>query len=129
MVVFVDFQGFNYGNCTETLTIKELAVFNTNKSAPDIFLFKPPDDLSTLPHRYQKQADWLTNNFHGLSWNCGNYDYENMTRTGRGADDGAAARKRARDGTGWRRRGNGRGTGWRRRGDGRDTHTHTHILG
>ncbi|EFA02615.1 hypothetical protein TcasGA2_TC008335 [Tribolium castaneum] len=78
MVVFVDFQGFNYGNCSDTLTIKELAVFNTNKSEPKSFLFKPPEDLSTLPHRYQKQTDWLTHNFHGLSWNCGIYEYENL---------------------------------------------------
>lgn len=44
------------------------------------FFFKPPENILTLPHRYQKQADWLTNNFHGICWSFGITDYEKLTQ-------------------------------------------------
>ncbi|EFA13594.1 hypothetical protein TcasGA2_TC001481 [Tribolium castaneum] len=68
-------DGINPG---EHLIIKELVVLNTDKPSLKFFLFKPPEDLSTLPHRYQRQADWLTYNFHGLCWSSGISEYEKL---------------------------------------------------
>ena len=75
-VLFLDYQGFLIER--KSFFIKELAILDFRKSEPEHYLFKPPEDISTLPHSYQKQADWVTKHCHGISWCAGGVAYEEI---------------------------------------------------
>lgn len=76
VVVFIDFQGFVIDR--KSFIIKELSVLNNEELAPEHYLFKPPQDIPTLPHCYQLHTNWLTRNFHGLDWSGGFEVYEEL---------------------------------------------------
>lgn len=65
--IFVDILGFKtYRNrfiCKEFCLIDNEYIFHTSVKSPYIF--------DKMPHHYKKQAYWLTNSYHGLSYDCG----------------------------------------------------------
>lgn len=79
MVVFADYQAFNFGGKIQV--VKELAIFDTSKKAPENFLFKPPEDLSFLSDRYQKRENLFTSNCQGFCWSSGTIEYKKLTET------------------------------------------------
>jgi hypothetical protein len=76
----VDVQGFQYG--TSNFICKEIAIINTINGKSDHAMLKLPFDKTLFNHRTEKQWDWLTNNLHGLQWDCDwhcNINFENLT--------------------------------------------------
>lgn len=64
---FVDFQGFK--DNSNRFVVKEFALLTKNIKLHDII--KSPVFV-TLDEKHQKQAKWLTENYHGLDWRSEN---------------------------------------------------------
>lgn len=77
-VCVVEFQAFR-GNEDEYI-VKELAiaVARGNNISPKVLLFKPPYVRNTLCKKSLKMSYWLENNYHGISWEDGHVDFEQM---------------------------------------------------
>lgn len=71
-MLVVDFQGFFIPHFIP----KEMAVTNGEHSAH--FLFKPPCLLYELPQHVQTSVKRLTKTVHGIRWNSGFVDLENI---------------------------------------------------
>lgn len=64
--VFIDLQGFK--DNSNRFIVKEFALLTNNLKFHDII--KSPAII--LDEKHEKQAKWLTENYHGLNWCCGN---------------------------------------------------------
>lgn len=62
---FIDFQGFK--DNLNRFIVKEFALLTKNLKFHDII--KSPAII--LDEKHEKQAKWLTKNYHGLEWRCG----------------------------------------------------------
>lgn len=71
--VVIDIECFRYRNLE--WVVKEIAVYGDYL---DSMVFKAPYLFNTLETHVQKAFRWLTNNFHGLDWNSGDYPYERL---------------------------------------------------
>uniref|UniRef100_A0A1Y1LTA4 Uncharacterized protein n=1 Tax=Photinus pyralis TaxID=7054 RepID=A0A1Y1LTA4_PHOPY len=67
MVVVVDVQSFKTSK--KCFSPKELAIYNGKQMAH--FVFKPPFPWSSLDNEFQRQANWVTHNHHGIKWESG----------------------------------------------------------
>lgn len=67
MNIIIDIQGFKATD--KTFIPKELAAYDGYKTAH--YIFKPPYQFNCLPIQLQKQAKWLMNNHHCISWETG----------------------------------------------------------
>lgn len=78
MEYFCDVQGFldNYRN----FIVKELSIISSDhgKTLNEHYLFKPPFPFNQLSIKMQKMATWLRNAHHGLDWNCGIHNLEQI---------------------------------------------------
>lgn len=66
---FIDFQGFK--DNSNRFIVKEFAVKTKNLKFHDIIKSPKADSVAILDKEHQKQAKWLTENYHGLEWNSG----------------------------------------------------------
>lgn len=67
MPLIVDIQGFKIGE--KKLVVKEFAAYDGSHICH--YVFKPPFAFHSLPLEYQRQANWLMSNHHGIDWNAG----------------------------------------------------------
>lgn len=74
--VIVEFQGF-YGLHGEFL-VKELAIVGVSNVQCEKILFTMPVNRHQLPCESIRQNDWLTRNFHHISFDEEGDDYENL---------------------------------------------------
>lgn len=65
--MIIDIQGFNIEK--NKFIPKELAAYDGNKVCH--YIFRSPFSMNLLEPEFHKQATWLTNNHHGISWNEG----------------------------------------------------------
>lgn len=75
-VALVDFQ-YCYGSQNK-IFIKELAFMGGASVAPFYFLFKPPFDEKELDKEIQDKNSFCKSVIHGINWNDGNVDYNNV---------------------------------------------------
>lgn len=73
MTAFIDMQGFKGLN--NKFIVKEIAVLYKDNTYQHFILY-PPFNLQTLSIELQRQASWLYQNYHGLSWDGGNTSLE-----------------------------------------------------
>lgn len=66
---FVDFQGFKSNS--NRFIVKEFAMKTKNIKFHDIVKSPKANVAAILDEDHQRQAKWLTENYHGLDWNCG----------------------------------------------------------
>lgn len=75
--ICIDFQGFKTNR--NEFIIKEVAVvFNAKEHIN--FIIKPPFDFQYLTPEKQKEANWLTNNYHHLKWNDGSVSFRSIIK-------------------------------------------------
>lgn len=74
MPLILDIQGFKAEK--NKFIVKELAAYNGHKTAH--YIFKPPFSIKLLPPDLEKQAEWLTHNYHGIDWSEGCTPYFNF---------------------------------------------------
>lgn len=74
---FVDLQGFKSN--TNKFIVKEIAIVTKTTTFHDI-IKSAPSVFSHLDAVHQKQAKWLTYNFHGLKWNWGSITFNEMRK-------------------------------------------------
>lgn len=67
MLLILDVQGFKVEK--NKFIVKEMAAYDGKKICH--YIFKPPFPLKLLSPDLQKQANWLTKNYHGIHWNEG----------------------------------------------------------
>lgn len=65
--VVVDIQFFKTEE--KVFTPKELAVYDGTHISH--YIFKPPFNFLELPDKLKPEAEWVTNNHHGISWDEG----------------------------------------------------------
>ena len=74
MEFIIDAQGFK--KAYNEFIFKELAIVPVAEDVqPIVYLFEPPHDWDLLERRYKCENSWLTNNYHGMSWECGDVPY------------------------------------------------------
>lgn len=77
MQYVLDVQGFK--KPVEDYVAKELAILPLfRKDDPLVLLFKPPIPWRRLTDKYKKENTWLLHNFHGISWDSGNIEYDQI---------------------------------------------------
>ena len=76
MVHYVlDIQAFK--RYLNRVVVKEVAIVALETDAqPSVFLFKPPFPWEGLCAEFRSSNEWLSRNFHGLSWEQGDIPYE-----------------------------------------------------
>lgn len=74
---FVDTQGFVFNK--NTFSVKEICIFTKNIKFHEFV--KPPFPFNELISHHQKQAEWLEENYHGLNWNAGYIDLQELKKT------------------------------------------------
>lgn len=78
MSAFIDFQGFQEPQ--GLFVVKELVIQPINsRSSPTIKIFKPPCEKSRLTEEYKKIVDNCEKNYHGISWEAGHDQYNNVS--------------------------------------------------
>ena len=77
MEYVVDMQGFKKpGN---DYVLKELAIAPLQgDEEPVVLLFKPPFPWRKLTEKYKRQNLWLELCYHGIAWNSGEHDYDQI---------------------------------------------------
>lgn len=73
---FVDMQGFV---SNKKFHLKEICVLTKNTIFHDFV--KPPFPKSQLNRKDKKQAEWLTNEYHGLEWDTGYITRQELINT------------------------------------------------
>lgn len=74
---FVDMQGFFYNE--NTFAVKEICILTKNIKFHEFV--KPPFRFNELSDSYKKQALWLEEKYHGLSWNDGYITLQELKNT------------------------------------------------
>lgn len=83
-MIVIDVQGFQHGQNMEFMC-KEIAILNTDtKDFLHRFVAFPTSD-AIFTDKIQIHLKWLTNNIHGLDWNCNNnrvntLEYQNLAQ-------------------------------------------------
>lgn len=75
--VFIDMQGFK-SNSNEFIAKEVAVVFNNDEFIN--FIIKPPYNFNNLSPQKQKEAHWLTKNYHHLHWNAGSVSFSSVCR-------------------------------------------------
>ena len=79
MEFIVDIQGFE--NSYNELIVKELSLIALGfDSIPTNYMFKPPFEWNYLSPKRQNKNSWLVKNYHGLSWDLGDFPYCDLTK-------------------------------------------------
>lgn len=73
---FIDFQGFK--DNSNRFIVKEFALITKNIIFHDTI--KSPPNI-TLDESHERQAKWLTENYHGLEWTCGQISFTKLRNT------------------------------------------------
>lgn len=76
MEFILDFQGFKNEN--NGFIIKELAIISVDETINDLHLFQPPYSFHHLPDHLKIQVQWLEKHFHGLLWNSGHKNFNEL---------------------------------------------------
>jgi len=76
MEFIVDMLAFNSPKAK--FIVKELTIVNVQTGAVSWFLFKPPCAAKDTVAATLKENIWLTNNFHGISWEEGDVPYAQL---------------------------------------------------
>lgn len=78
--VFIDLQGFKSNS--NNFIAKEVAVvfINNNNNQHINFILKSPFDFKCLSAKKQKEANWLTKNYHHLTWHDGTVSYQSVCK-------------------------------------------------
>lgn len=66
--VVIDIQGFK----TPEFIPKEMAIWDGNRMAH--YVFKEPFPFKYLPEKFQREANWLSNNYHRIGWSDGDVE-------------------------------------------------------
>lgn len=74
MDLIVDVQGF----CIPHFIIKEVAVLSRDGAKQSHYIVKPPVEWKTLDAKCKNNVRWLFHNHHGVAWNDGYVEYEEM---------------------------------------------------
>lgn len=74
MDVVIDFQAFK-DNCNEFI-IKECAVVSIDGSFVEQWVVAPPYEFHCLKKEKRREAVWVKQNYHGLSWGDGGISYQ-----------------------------------------------------
>lgn len=71
--VFIDVQGFRTKSCYKHNYIRFICKEFCMIDGDDRFhaIVKSPYSFNKIPSYYQRQVGWLTRNFHGLTYDCG----------------------------------------------------------
>lgn len=77
MNAVVDLQGFKGEN--NEFIVKEVAAL-IHKYFNVHFIIKPPYRINYLPSELQRQARWLTKNYHGIAWEDGWSTFEDAIK-------------------------------------------------
>lgn len=72
---FIDFQGFK--DNSNSFIVKELALSTKNIKFHDTI--KSPAII--LDKKHEREARWLTKNYHGLEWHCGQISLTELRKT------------------------------------------------
>lgn len=72
----MDFQGFK--TIRNEIIVKELAIVSTDDSVYELHLFQPPCSFNELSVNERKQVVWLERHHHGLYWNSGFRQYNEL---------------------------------------------------
>lgn len=72
MVVVFDVQGY----MTPDFVPKELSISNGQRIGH--YLFKPPFPYQTLSQNLKRQCSWVLEKYHGIPWNSGWVDLQNI---------------------------------------------------
>lgn len=73
--VFVDIQGFPFNN--NSFSVKEICIITKNYYD----FVKPPVPFCELTEKQRELADWLEKNYHGLNWNAGYINLQELRNT------------------------------------------------
>lgn len=72
----IEFQSF-WGNLNEFI-VKELVIMDLSTNVVNYFLFKAPHSIKKLCYKAKKTNNWLTKNYHYISWNEGFVNYKEL---------------------------------------------------
>ncbi len=74
----IEFQGFrnNFGR----FIIKELVFYDATTHVVNYFVFKPPFPNKILNNKSYKTNNWLTSNFHYITWDEGFTEYKELNK-------------------------------------------------
>lgn len=78
MEYFVDFQAFR--KPYKDFVIKEMAVFELEKNALQVYIFKPPFEWDSLPIKYKVENRWLEHHCIHRSWVSGEIEYSELIK-------------------------------------------------
>lgn len=78
MSTFIDIQGFRGEN--NEFIAKEVAVLYDDCDDYQLFLIKPPYKKETLSFKVQRNINWLTKYYHGLSWTSGTISLKSLKK-------------------------------------------------
>jgi len=76
MELIIDMLAFNSPKAK--FIVKELTIVNIRTGSVHWFLFKPPCAAKDSVAATSKENIWLTNNFHGISWEEGTIPYDRL---------------------------------------------------
>lgn len=74
----IEFQGFRNNN--GRFIIKELVIYDTTTHVVNYFVFKPPFRSNKLNHKAYRTNNWLTANFHYITWDEGFTEYKELNK-------------------------------------------------
>lgn len=74
----IEFQGFRNNN--GRFIIKELVIYDTTTHVVNYFVFKPPFHFRQLSRKASKTNNWLTLNFHYITWDEGFTEYKELDK-------------------------------------------------
>ena len=76
MEYIVDMQGFQQP--INEFVVKEIAIMDTKSNFYVSHVFEPPCTWESLPPKYKCTNNWLTRNYHNLTWNQGYFPYNEL---------------------------------------------------
>lgn len=72
----IEFQGFR--NSNGRFIIKELVIYDMTTHVLNYFVFKPPFNFRQLSRKANRTNNWLTSNFHHITWDEGFTEYKEL---------------------------------------------------
>ena len=73
----VEFQAFK--NNSGRFIVKELVIYDITTHVVNYFVFKPPFRICKLNHKAFKTNNWVTSNYHYISWDEGFIEYKELS--------------------------------------------------
>lgn len=74
MELIIDVQGFQ----SDGFIVKELAATYMEEDHKEVLLFKAPFPWNSLLQQNKTTCNWLTRNYHGIEWEDGEIDYDQI---------------------------------------------------